>query len=117
MTSSSGGTITIGGKTYNISQVNSVHIGTVPRHQGVWWLFLVGGFVGIFAAQASVWFWLFLTVAAFAAAVYFSNLRDYAVFFDLSSGKVSAYTNPDKEKVEAVKLDIIQGMEKGSFTL
>lgn len=117
MTSSSGGTITIGGKTYNISQINSVHIGTVPRHQGVWWLFLVGGVVGVFAAQASVVFWLILTLAAFIAAVYFSGLKDYAVFFDLSSGKVSAYTNPDKEKVEAVKLDIIKGMEKGSFTL
>lgn len=116
MTSSSGGTITINGKTYNISQINSVYTGTVKRHNGVWGLFLVCGIPGFFLAAIHPAVWFVATLAAFIAAVRFSDLRDYAVFFDMSSGKVSAYTNSDKDTVEAMRLDIVKGMEQGSYS-
>jgi len=42
-------------------------------------------------------------------------MEDYAVFFDMSSGKVSAYSNESKAKVEEIRDDIIKGMEEGYF--
>jgi hypothetical protein len=33
----------------------------------------------------------------------------------MSSGKVSAYSDPDKNKVEVIKADIIKGLEEGYF--
>jgi len=115
MTISKGGTITLGGKTYNISQINSVYIGTTSRYGGgVWGLWFVGGILGIVVAQVPA-LWFILTIAAFVLAVIFSNKQDFAVFFDMSSGKVSAYSNKDREKVETIKNDIIKGLEEGYF--
>jgi hypothetical protein len=42
-------------------------------------------------------------------------MQDHAVFFDMSSGKVSAYSNRDRGKVEVIKNDIIKGLEEGYF--
>lgn len=42
-------------------------------------------------------------------------MENYAVFFDMSSGKVSAYSDADRTKVEKVKDDIITGLEEGYF--
>jgi hypothetical protein len=116
MTVSKGGTITLGGKTYNISQINSVYIGTTSRYTGgqVWGLWFVGGILGIVIAQVPA-LWFILTIAALVLALIFSNKQDFAVFFDMSSGKVSAYSNKDREKVENIKNDIIKGLEEGYF--
>jgi hypothetical protein len=116
MTFSKGGTITLGGKTYNISQINSVYIGHTKRYTGgqVWGLWFVGGLLGIVIARIPE-LWFILTAVAFVAALVFANMQDYAVFFDMSSGKVSAYSNKDKQKVEQIKQDIIQGLEEGYF--
>ena len=116
MTVSKGGTITLGGKTYNISQINSVYIGTTSRYTGgqVWGLWFVGGILGIAVAQVPA-LWFILTIAALVLALIFSNKQDFAVFFDMSSGKVSAYSNKDREKVENIKNDIIKGLEEGYF--
>jgi len=116
MTLSKGGTITLGGKTYNISQINSVYIGTTKRYTGgqVWGLWFVGGIFGVLIAQIPP-LWVILSLVAFVAALIFANMDDWAVFFDMSSGKVSAYSNKDREKVEKIKEDIIQGLEEGYF--
>jgi hypothetical protein len=127
MTFSKGGTITLSGKTYNISQINSVYIGGVPRYGGglaaaVW---VMGGIVGFFlfwgslaqsiGTNAAGILWLLATVAATIGCVIMGSIEDHAVFFDMSSGKVSAYSNPDKNKVEVIKADIIKGLEEGYF--
>jgi len=116
MTLSKGGTITLGGKTYNISQINSVYIGTTKRYTGgqVWGLWFVGGIFGVLIAQIPP-LWVILSLVAFVAALIFANMDDWAVFFDMSSGKVSAYSNKDREKVEKIKEDIIKGLEEGYF--
>ena len=43
------------------------------------------------------------------------NQINYAVFFDMSFGKVSAYSSDNKNEVKKIKDDIIAGMEKGYF--
>lgn len=65
--------------------------------------------------DATGFLWFAATVAAFITALVFTGMEDYAVFFDMSSGKVSAYSNKDKEKVEQIKEDIIKGLEEGYF--
>lgn len=116
MSFTKGGTISLGGKTYNISQINSVYTGSVSRYGsgGIWGLWFVGGIIGIAAAQVPT-LWFILTVAAFVTALVAVNKQDYAVFFDMSSGRVSAYSDRDREKVERVKDDIIRGLEEGYF--
>jgi hypothetical protein len=59
--------------------------------------------------------WLLATVGASIGCVRMASIEDYAVFFDMSSGKVSAYSDPDKNKVEVIKADIIKGLEEGYF--
>ena len=127
MTFAKGGTITLAGKTYNISQINSVYIGGVRRYGGglafaVW---VIGGIVGFFVfwaglansigSSATGVLWLLATVGASIGCVIMASIEDYAVFFDMSSGKVSAYSDPDKNKVEVIKADIIKGLEEGYF--
>jgi hypothetical protein len=116
MTFSKGGTISLEGKTYNISQINSVYTGTTSRYTGgqVWGLWFAGGIIGVVTAQVPA-LWFALTTVAFVAALVFANMQDYAVFFDMSSGKVSAYSNRDRGKVEVIKNDIIKGLEEGYF--
>ena len=119
--------MTISGKTYNISQINSVYIGAVPRYGGglgfaVW---IMGGIAGFFlfwsslapliGTNATGWLWFAATIASTVACIWFANIQDYAVFFDMSSGKVSAFSDPDRGKVEKVKDDIIRGLEEGYF--
>ena len=101
---------------YNISQINSVYIGDTQRYTGgkVWGLWLAGGIVGIALAGIPA-LWFIATTAAFVAALVFTNMKDYAVFFDMSSGKVSAYSDQDRQKVEQIKEDIIKGLEQGYF--
>jgi len=48
-------------------------------------------------------------------AWFIAKKEDYAVVFDMSSGRVSAYTNQERSKVEEIKKDIINGMEEGYF--
>ncbi len=125
MTFTKGGTITLGGKTYNISQINSVYIGSVKRYSSgsIWGAWFIGGIAGlaILGSISSVggdmagFLWFAATVTAFITALMFTGMEDYAVFFDMSSGKVSAYSNRDKEKVEQIKEDIIKGLEEGYF--
>lgn len=114
MSLSRGGTIILAGKVYNISQINSVYTGTVKRHKGVWGLWAFCGFIGIFAIQIPA-LWIILTIGAFIAALIVSNMEDYAVFFDMSSGKVAAYSDPDRSKVEEIMNDITMGLEEGYF--
>jgi len=126
MTFTRGGTITLGGKTYNISQINSVYIGSVKRHSAgsVFGMWFFGGIVGamifgaISGAVGSAIAGVLWTIASFAAligALVVANMEDYAVFFDMSSGKVSAFSDKDKNKVEVIKNDIIKGLEEGYF--
>lgn len=127
MTFTRGGTINLGGKTYNISQINSVYIGTVRRYGGggIWGMWFVGGIVGFFVFwgvlsksvgnDVAGGLWFIATVAAFVTAVVYTAMEDYAVFFDMSSGKVSAFSDRDKNKVEVIKNDIIRGLEEGYF--
>ena len=127
MTFTKGGTITLSGKTYNISQINSVYIGGVPRYGGglafaVW---VMGGIVGFFVfwgglansigSTATGVLWFIATIASTIGCIFMGSKEDYAVFFDMSSGKVSAYSDPDKNKVEVIKADIIKGLEEGYF--
>lgn len=125
MTFTKGGTINLGGKTYNISQINSVYIGSVRRYSGgsVWGAWFIGGIAG-FAILGSIssaigdaagFLWIIATIAAFITALIFTGMEDYAVFFDMSSGKVSAYSDRDRNKVEAIKDDIVRGLEEGYF--
>jgi len=125
MTFAKGGTINLGGKTYNISQINSVYIGNVKRYSGgsIWGAWFLGGIAGLAifgsisnalgALAGAVWF--IATIAAFITALVLTGMEDYAVFFDMSSGKVSAYSNESKAKVEEIRNDIIKGMEEGYF--
>lgn len=114
MSLSRGGTIVLGGKTYNISQINSVYEGKTKRYQGVWGIWLVCGIPGLFLTQVPV-LWMFLTFAAFVAALIAASIEDYAVFFDMSSGRVAAYSSPDARKVEEIMHDITRGLEEGYF--
>ena len=117
MTSSKGGTLSLSGKTYNISQINSVYTGSVPRFTGgtVWGSWFVMGVLLSPVAAMSKWLWVLLTIAAFFVAGIYSSLRDYAVFFDMSSGRVAAYSDSSMENVERVKNDIVAGLEEGYF--
>ena len=109
------GTINLGGKTYNISQINSVYIGNTPRYGGkVWGIYFLCGILGAVAMQKPE-LWAFLTTAATLAAVYFNSKQDYEVFFDMSSGKVAAFSDQSKEKVMWIQQDIIKGMEEGEY--
>ena len=127
MTFSKGGTITLSGKTYNISQINSVYIGAVPRYGvclafAVWiiggifcFLLFWGGLANSIGLNATGVLWLFATLFATIGCAIIGSIEDYAVFFDMSSGKVSVYSHPDKNKVEVIKADIIKGLEEGYF--
>ena len=106
MASISSGNIELGGKTYNPTQINSVEIGTVPRNPGVWLMFLFLGIPGLLLVAIHPVVWLLGTVGAVVFAAVLSSQMDWAVFFDMSSGKVAAFTSEDKRKVEAVKRDI-----------
>lgn len=127
MTIAKGGTITLGGKTYNISQINSVYTGVVNRNSGgsAFFLWLLGGFFGTMAIWGTLgkvaggnlagFIWIAATIAATIAALKWSSIKDYAVFFDMSSGKVSAFSDRDRERVEGIKNDIVRGLEEGYF--
>lgn len=95
MSFTKGGTITLAGKTYNISQINSVYIGSVNRYGtgGVWGLWFMGGIVGAIlfgvisnAVGSSIagLLWTIATFAAIIGAGVVSGMQDYAVFFDMS---------------------------------
>lgn len=117
MSFSKGGTFTLGNKTYNINQINSVYLKTVPKHEGIGQLYVFGGFVGAIIgilSQNSI-LWFILTVVATVAAAHFSTKIDWAVYFDMSSGSVAAFRSPDKNEVERIRDDIIQGLEEGYF--
>jgi hypothetical protein len=127
MTFSKGGTITLGGRTYNISQINSVYIGGVPRYgSGVAVsMWIIGGFVGFIVfwgllaksigSNNAGNLWLIATIIGTVVCVRLGNINDFAVFFDMSSGTVSAYSDRDRSKVETIKNDIIKGLEEGYF--
>jgi len=127
MTFTKGGTINLGGKTYNVSQINSVYIGNVKRYSGcfIWGAWFLWGIAGwllfvkvtmLLNLGGELWtVWAIATIAAFITALKFTVMKDYAVFFDMSSGKVSAYSNESKAKVEEIRDDIIKGMEEGYF--
>lgn len=123
MTFSKGGTISLGGKTYNISQINSVYIGDVKRYNTItiWSLWFIGGFLSTLILGSvqnqnfSVPLWMLATLAAFITAIMFTTKKDNAVFFDMSSGKVAAFSDRDRTKVVRIKNDIIKGLEEGYF--
>jgi hypothetical protein len=126
MTFSQGGTVKLQGKTYNISQINSVYTGSVKTYSGtaIFFLWFIGGFFGAIiigsitnaiGSPAATILWFAATIIATIGALYMGNQINYAVFFDMSSGKVSAYSSDDKSEVEKIKDDIIAGMEKGYF--
>ena len=126
MTFSKGGTITLGGKTYNISQINSVYIGNVKRHSGIgifFMWFIVGvvisiiiiGILNVIGSALGGALWIIASAAALIGAISLANIEDYAVFFDMSSGKVTAYSDQDRKKVEEIKNDIIKGLQEGYF--
>jgi hypothetical protein len=82
---------------------------------GVW---LIGGFIGMMVSAMLMLpggAWLILTVSATAAAMYLESQVEYAVFFDMSSGKTSVFRSASMEEVERVESDIVQGMEEGRF--
>jgi hypothetical protein len=114
MTNSNGGAITIEGKTYNISQINSVYVDMVPMYEpgAIWFSFL---FLGVICLPLGsiLFLWIPLTCLSFYIACKLSFKRKYAVFFDMSSGKVSAYSSPDGAAVEKVKQDLIKRLERG----
>jgi len=133
MTAAKGGTIELGGKTYNISQINSVSVESVRRHSGInsgikiFTLYIIAGiiitvmitltmvhFPLVWVERARV-FWFIITGFATWFAWSIAKKEDYAVVFDMSSGKVSAYSNESKAKVEKIRDDIIKGMEEGYF--
>ena len=111
-----GGTFKIGGKTYNVAQINSVHIKRVPRHSAgqIWLVFFLAGLLGLSLAVTPV-AWLVVTLAAFFATVFFLSEKTYAVVFDMSSGSVTALTDNDREKVESIEAEIVKGIEEGHF--
>jgi hypothetical protein len=119
-------TITLEGKTYNISQINSVSTGRINKvsRGKIFLIWLLGGFVGALllgslpksiSNDVSVPLWIIATIAASVYALIIGNKKDFAVFFDMSSGKVAAYSQQDEKKVEQIKEDIIRGMEQGHF--
>jgi hypothetical protein len=123
----SGETITLQGKTYNISQINSVYTGSVNKISPgkIFLLWLLGGFISALLLgslpksipnDVSVPLWIIATLAASIYALIVSSKKDYAVFFDMSSGKVAAYSNQDQQKVEKIKNDIVEGIEKKGLT-
>jgi len=117
MTFSKGGTIFLNGKTYNVSQINSVYIGEVNEFStfGVLILWFIAGLFCIQVASISVGFWFILTIISIISLVYTINQKKSAVFFDLSSGKVDAYSGKNYEEVKQIADDIIRGMEEGYF--
>ena len=64
----------------------------------------------------SVPLWIIATFAASIYAVIIGNKKDYAVFFDMSSGKVAAYSHQDQKNVEKIRQDIVDGIEKRRLT-
>ena len=119
-------TITLEGKTYNISQINSVSTGRINKvsRGKIFLIWLLGGFVGALllgslpksiSNDVSVPLWIIATISASVYALIIGNKKDYAVFFDMSSGKVAAYSHQEQQKVEQIKEDIISGLEQGRF--
>jgi len=126
MTAAKGGTIELGGKTYNISQINSVSVESVRRHSGrkiLTLYFIAGIIISMILASAANGgggdgagiAWFIMTGFATWFAWFIAKKEDYAVVFDMSSGRISAYTNQERSKVEELKQDIINGMEQGYF--
>lgn len=111
------GTFTIGGKTFNVMQINSVHTSIVPKHPPsiVWSAWFVTGIMFGFVASLSMIAWTALTVLGFGAALYYLSLSRYAVVFDMSSGSVTAFESDDKSKVEEMRDAIVAGIETGYF--
>lgn len=116
MTFSKGGTIFLNGKTYNVSQINSVYIETIKKYStfGVIAIWFVIGIFCTYAINNTI-LWNILTFASILVAIYMISIRVSAVFFDLSSGKVDVYTSDDYEEVKKIASDIIRGMEEGYF--
>lgn len=107
MTTNSSGNIVLNGTTYNPTQINSVEIGTVRKHDGIWMMFIILGFPGLLLAVIHPIVWVLGTIAALVVAANLSSETDWALFFDMSSGKVAAFISPDKSKVKAVHRDIV----------
>lgn len=118
----SGETITLEGKTYNTSQINSVSTGVINKISRVkiFLIWLLGGFAGALllgslpksiSNDVSVPLWIIATFAASIYALIIGSKKDYAVFFDMSSGKVAAYSHQDQRNVEKIKQDIVDGIE------
>ena len=117
MTFSKGGTIFLNGKTYNVSQINSVYIGEVNEFStfGVLIIWFITGLLCFAIAGISMGIWFILTILSIISLVYTINQKKSAVFFDLSSGKVDAYSGKNYEEVKQIADDIIRGMEEGYF--
>ena len=64
MTFSKGGTIFLNGKTYNVSQINSVYIGEVNEFSTFWvfLLWFIGGLFSFAIAGKSMGIWFILTI-------------------------------------------------------
>jgi len=117
MTFSRGGTIFLNGKTYNVSQINSVYIGEVNEFSTFWvfLLWFIGGLFSFAIAGKSMGIWFILTIISIYSLVFTINQKKSAVFFDLSSGKVDAYSGKNYNEVKQIADDIIRGMEEGYF--
>jgi len=110
MQSISSSNIVLGGKTYNPSQINSVEVGTVPRHNGLLFAFFLLGVPGLFLVMIHPIVWVLGTLAAIFFFAKLAGEKDWAVFFDMSSGKVAAFTSSEKSKAVALKNDIVSSL-------
>lgn len=117
MTFSKGGTIFLNGKTYNVSQINSVYIGEVNEYStfGVLLIWFITGLLCFAIAGINMGVWFVLTILSIIGLVNVISQKKSAVFFDLSSGKVDAYSGKNYDEVKKIADDIIRGMEEGYF--
>jgi len=137
---SRGGTLTIEGKTYNISQIESVYsrrgmqrplwvrIIALPLlvflylcAMGASSAFLAGVFGWNNAEKLTLWEYFFLPVMAIMCLLFASYLQLFALvrtcqlIFQMSSGTCVVFSSDDRKKVESMRDDVINGIERGYF--
>lgn len=114
-------TIELGGKTYNLSQINSVYIEERGRFPGkliviAWVVMGVLTTINYSETAKSIGdniafpLWCILTAASTIIAAWTALSKDYLLIFDMSSGKTTALKGNNKSEVEQQKELIVNAI-------